>query len=442
VRRASCVAAVLFLLTCGSSAGTTIVPSITAGFTHTCSVTTEARCWGDNRDGQLGDGTTTERLTPVPVVGLESGAVVSGSWAFHTCAIVGGGALKCWGGNDVGQLGDGTKVDRLTPVPVTGLSSGVEAVSLGSGHTCAITAGGRLQCWGFNTFGVLGNGGDSPSLVPVNVSGLADGVEAVSAGLFHTCAIKSGGLLCWGNNFDSQVGNESCQPSCSTPVQVSGLRSGVAEVSAGAFHTCALLTDGRVKCWGSNEGGSLGDGTEIDRKTPVFVRGLSGVQAVSVGGLHTCALLESGGVKCWGSNSYGELGDGTKKDRKTPVAVRGLSSGVQQIAAGGGHTCALLSGGGIRCWGSNRYGQLGNGRHTNNLDIFIKGRGTVTAPGYRCTGNTCFIEYAPSAKLTFKAHAAKGWKFTKWAGACKGSKPRCTLKLTADKTVKATFKRR
>jgi alpha-tubulin suppressor-like RCC1 family protein len=440
MRRATGVAAVLFLLTCGTSAGTSIVPSIATGFTHTCSVTTEARCWGDNRSGQVGDGTRTERLTPVPIAQPNAGLVVAGSWAFHTCAIT-GGALACWGANESGQLGDGTKSDRLTPVPVVGLSSGVEAVSVGGGHTCAITTGGRLQCWGANDSGQLGTGG-GPSLVPVTVPGLESGVVAVSAGGSHTCAIKSGGLLCWGSNNDDQIGNETCDLGCPTPVQVTGLDHGVAAVAASGFHTCALLSGGAVKCWGGNSEGELGDGTKKDRPTPVSVRGLSaGVEQLVVGGLHSCALLDSGGVKCWGYNSFGQLGDGTRADRLTPVAVRGLRSGVQQIAAGGDHTCALLTGE-TRCWGSNRYGQLGNGKHTWELDLFLRGGGTVTVRGFRCRGSSCFTEFAPGAKLAFKERADKGWKFVAWGESCKGRKPHCTVRLSADKGVKATFKRR
>jgi alpha-tubulin suppressor-like RCC1 family protein len=434
VRRALGFAAALFLVTCGSSAGTSIVPSVTAGFTHTCSSTPEVRCWGNNRSGELGDGTKTQRLTPVPVQGVGAGFVVSGPGAFHTCAIANAGALLCWGA--VGAT------DQPTPAPVGGYEGGTQAVATGNGFTCALEGGG-LKCWGADFNGQVGDGNADdrrPRPDPVQVVGLSQGVEGVSAGLSHACAVLTGGTVrCWGWNVDGQVGPDECLDVCATPVEVPGL-TGVQSVSAGGFHTCAL-SGGAVKCWGGNEEGQLGDGTTKARRRPVAVKGLSsGVRQISAGGLHTCALLGSGGVKCWGSNSFRELGDGTRKNRTAPVAVRGLSSGVEQIAAGGEHTCALLSGGGIKCWGGNRFGQLGNGKHTWDLEILPLGRGTVTMPGFRCT-RSCFTEYAPGTKLTLHARAAKGWKFKGWGGACKGKRPRCTLRFTSDKSVKVNFKR-
>ncbi len=330
------------------------------------------KCWGYNTYGQLGDGTTVDSLIPVDVSGLSSGmSAFSAGW-FHNCAVTFAGGVKCWGFNYVGQLGDDQACGDIctdlelpcciTPVDVSGLTSGVSMVSAGYYHTCAVTSGGGVRCWGWNNYGQLGDGTNTDRATPVDVSGLSSGVIAVSAGYEHTCAVTlGGGVKCWGANYTFQLGDGTWDNS-STPVDVSGLSSGVIAISAGDFHTCALISGGGVKCWGSNSAGQLGDGTNTNRATPVDVSGLSsGVIAVSAGNHHTCALTSGGGVKCWGWNNYGQLGDGTNTDSSTPVDVSGLTSAMIEVSAGGNHTCALTSGGGMKCWGRNDYGQLGDG---------------------------------------------------------------------------------
>jgi hypothetical protein len=187
-------------------------------------------------------------------------------------------------------------------------------------------------------------------------------VSAIATGGEHTCALTaSGGVKCWGANSSGQLGDGTITDRY-TPVQVSGLSSGVSAIANGYYHTCALTNSGGVKCWGSNDNGKLGDGTNDQRNTPIDVSGLgSGVGGIATGGAHTCALTTSGGVKCWGSNQYGELGDGTTTDRYSPVDVSGLSSHGSDIAGGGDHTCALVAGSKIKCWGRDNYGQLGLG---------------------------------------------------------------------------------
>lgn len=343
---------------------TTGVSVMAAGGGHTCALTSAGgiKCWGQNGNGKLGDGTTTDRFTPVSVSGLTSGAVAIAASGEHTCAVTGAGGVKCWGWNFFGQLGDGTKTIRLTPVNVNGLHSGVTAVVAGGFHTCALTNASGVKCWGSNYLGQLGDGTTTSRLTPVNVSGLTSGVTAITAGEDHTCALTgTGGIKCWGWNFFGQLGDGTTTDRL-TPVDVNGLTSGVIAIAAGGRHTCALTSAGGVKCWGSNLYGQLGDDTGATRLLPVDVNGLtSGVIKITASQGHTCAMTSTGGLRCWGYNGAGQLGDGTTIDRPTPVEVSGFSSGATSIAAGGRHSCALTSVGGVKCWGDNYSGQLGDG---------------------------------------------------------------------------------
>jgi len=344
------------------------ISAIAAGMWHTCALTSGGgvKCWGLNGNGQLGDGTVTDRHTPVNVSGLASGVSAITAGRSHTCALTAGGGVKCWGANASGQLGNGTTTSRTKPVSVSGLASGVSAITAGDFHTCALTSGGRIKCWGYNGFGQLGDDTTTQRLTPVNVSGLASGVSAIAAGDSHTCALTTeGGVKCWGFNVFGQLGDGTTIDR-HTPVNVSGLASGVSAIAAGWDHTCALTSGGGVMCWGWNDDGQLGDGTTIWRLTPVGVSGLaSGVSIITVGHAHTCARTSGGGVKCWGLNGNGQLGDGTTTRRLTPINVSGLASGVSTISAGHAHTCVQTSGGGVKCWGWNIFGQLGDGTTTD-----------------------------------------------------------------------------
>ncbi|ACL23603.1 RCC1 domain-containing protein [Chloroflexus aggregans] len=344
------------------------VTAIAAGSWHTCALTGsgEVWCWGYNWSGQLGDGSYTDRSTPVAVSGLPSGVTAIAAGGAHTCALTSSGGVMCWGGNYFGQLGDGSYTDRSTPVAVSGLPSGVTAIAAGGAHTCALMSSGGVWCWGYNLSGQLGDGSTIYHITPVAVSGLPSEVTAIAAGYAHTCALTgSGGVWCWGDNGFGQLGDGSFTDS-STPAAVGGLPSGVTAIAAGGRYTCALTSSGGVWCWGRNDSGQLGDGSFTNRSTPGAVGGLpSGVTAIAAGGAHTCALTSSGGVWCWGGNDSGQLGDGSYTDRSTPGAVSGLPSGVTAIAAGGAHTCARTSSGGVWCWGGNFYGQLGDGTTTD-----------------------------------------------------------------------------
>jgi alpha-tubulin suppressor-like RCC1 family protein len=343
--------------------------AIAAGDFHTCALTSGGgvKCWGSNQDGQLGNGTTQTAVS-----GLASGVSAIAAGGGHTCALTSGGGVKCWGSNLWGQLGNGTNIDSDIPVDVSGLASGVSAIAAGGSGACALTSGGGVKCWGMNSWGQLGDGTNIDSDIPVDVSGLASGVSAIAAGGWHTCALASGGgIQCWGTNaYWPDCGTSACDYERSNvPVDVPGVTSGVSAIAAGGHHTCALTSSGGVRCWGWQ----LGNGSMTDSNIPVDVAGLpSGVSAIAAGGQHTCALTSGGGVMCWGENLWGQLGNGTSTDNGTntdsniPVDVAGLPSGVSAIAAGGQHTCALTSGGGVRCWGVNWRGQLGNGSTTGS----------------------------------------------------------------------------
>jgi alpha-tubulin suppressor-like RCC1 family protein len=332
-----------------------------------------------------------------PATALATPATAISAGYDHTCALTSAGAVMCWGDNELGQLGDGTETSTTTPVDVIGLSSGVAAISAGGGHTCALTSAGAVKCWGNNGQGQLGDGTTGNTTEPVDVIGLSSGVTAISAGVYDTCALTSAGAVkCWGYNAYGELGDGTTTNS-SEPVAVSGLSSGVTAISAGFFHTCALTSAGAVKCWGWGDSGALGDGTTANQTTQVAVSGLSsGVTAISAGQGHTCALTSAGAVECWGANLEGQLGDGTTKATTEPVAVSGMSSGIAAISAGGFHTCALTSTGAVECWGYNKFGQLGDGT-TKNKTTPVDALGFLSGT---CASNSGTITLSPGLTAT------------------------------------------
>jgi hypothetical protein len=345
---------------CASGACVSYGPAaaVSVSYAQACALTTggAVKCWGANSNGALGNNTTSSSRVPVDVSGLSTGATAIAVGTEYACALTNTGGAKCWGYNAWGQLGNNTKTSSHVPVDVVGLSSGVSKIAVSSYSTCALMSSGGVKCWGAGDDGQLGNDSTSSSLVPIDVPGLS-GVTDIALGHRFACAVtSSGGVKCWGWGAYGQVG----APLRSlVPVDVGGLGSGVTAISANNWSACALTNAGGIKCWGSNQYGQLGDGSTQVRAA-IDVAGLStGVSSVSEGGAFTCARTNGGTVKCLGANDVGQLGDNHAIGSTVPVDVFGLSS-VARLSAGFGSTCAVTTSGGIRCWGYNSNGQLGN----------------------------------------------------------------------------------
>ena len=350
-----------------SASSSVSATSIGAGYIHICALTgTAVKCWGSNRRNQLGDHTVKYSTTPVDVSGLTGDVTAIAMGSRHSCALTTAGGLKCWGYNRYGQLGDGTTVNRTMPVDVSGLSSGVTAIAA-SFHTCALTSAGGVKCWGDNSRGQLGDG------TTVNRSHAGRRLRPEQRRNRDRCW-RQPHLRCYEFGRRQVLGRELIRPARrrneggpSIPVDVSGLSGGATALAAGGFHSCALTLAGGVKCWGANASGQLGDGTTRVRSRPVDVSGLGAhVIAIAAGLRHSCALASAGGVKCWGLNLHGQLGDGTFFDRFRPVGVFGLSRGLTALAVGSFYGCARTRAGGVKCWGNNIYGQLGDGTEDNH----------------------------------------------------------------------------
>jgi len=327
---------------------TTKRAEVSAGSDYTTVIKSDGSLWvwGHNHAAQLGDGTTTNRLTPIQTI--ENVTKVAAGYQ-HTAAIQSDKSLWTWGRNEAGQLGDGTKEDRHSPVKVM---DNVTAVSAGYTHTAAIQSDGSLWTWGNNISGQLGNGGEALGqyLTP---SKIMDDVTAVATGQDHTVAIKTDGSLWgWGSNLAGQLGTGT-QGSEKPPAKI---MDDVVAVSTKNKHTVAIKTDGSLWAWGDNSAGQLGDGTKEHRMNPVKV--MDNVMAVSTGTFCTAAIQSDGSLWTWGSNSLGQLGDGTKENRINPVKVM---DNVAAVSVGDIHTVAVKTDGSLWAWGYNKYGGIGDG---------------------------------------------------------------------------------
>ncbi|MGO8674153.1 MAG: PKD domain-containing protein, partial [Capsulimonadaceae bacterium] len=347
------------------------VTAISAGGEHSLAAGPGGaiRAWGLNASGELGNGTVTSSDTPVVVRGMAGVVAMSGGWT-HSLALTGVGSPLTAGYNYCGELGDGTTTNSSVPMQVQSLTqnlTGVTTIAGGSAHTLAIQTNGTLWSWGDNQYGQLGIGTTTDADSPVQVSqstGLTE-PSAVAGGLNHSLAIQSGAVWAWGWNLYGQIGNNSTA-SVSVPTSVSGL-SNVTGIAAGDDHSLGVESNGSVWAWGANEYGQLGLPAEnpVESKVPVQVSGLTGVTAVAGGSGHSVGLRSDGTVQAWGLNTSGQLGNGTVVNSYAPVTVSGLTD-VTAIAAGGLHSLALRSDGTVWCWGDNQYGELGNGTMTNS----------------------------------------------------------------------------
>ncbi len=391
---------------------------IATGKYHTCAVLAEGsvRCWGYGAYGALGYGNTNSvgvSQTPASVGPVDLGggrkAVAISAGSYHTCAILDEGSVRCWGYGANGRVGSGsTKNVGDTPATVPakvgpvnlGAGRTAKAISAGGAHTCAILDDGSVRCWGFGYEGQLGYGstnnvGDTPATVPAKVGPVDLGpgrkAVAISAGSYHTCAIlDEGSVRCWGYGNEGQLSygstNNVGDTPATVPAKVGPVNLGAGRtakaISAGGAHTCAILDDGSVRCWGNGVYGQLGYGNTDnvgDHKPPGSARpvnlGGHSATAISAGGNGTCAILDDRSVRCWGDGVYGQLGYGNTNnvgDTPTTVPARvgpvNLGAGRAAIAISTGelHTCALLDDGSVRCWGNGANGQLG---YCNTRDV-------------------------------------------------------------------------
>jgi alpha-tubulin suppressor-like RCC1 family protein len=337
-------------------------PWLTARDEHVCAMlgSGAVRCWGDNAFDQLGDRTFTDQPAPVAVQNL-GGVVMVSAGHQHSCALTFGGVVLCWGRNGSGQLGIGTTDDRDIPGVVA--LSGAVAVAAGSAHSCAVLSGGTVRCWGRNTFRQLGVSGGN-QLLPVDVPGVSGAVSVV-AGNNHTCVLKfDGTVVCWGRNAAGEVGKGSNDFTITLPPTPVATLSRVVALTAGADHTCAVVVGGQVKCWGLNTSGQLGNGLITNSATPVLARNTGVAIGVAAGIVHSCALRIDGTVICWGDNASGQLGDGTTTPHRSALTkVVGLDNAIA-VTAGASMSCVLRANGSARCWGANDHGQLGDGTNS------------------------------------------------------------------------------
>ena len=325
--------------------------------------------WGLNNKSQLGDGTTTSSSTPVQSgAGVLSSITAVAAGNEHSLALKSDGTVWGWGSNSNGQLGNGvTAGSQPSPVPVSVLTN-VTAIAAGVNFSLALKGDGSVWAWGYNGSGQLGDNSIIDRWTPVQVG--TGGITAIAAGFNHSVAMNSGGTVyTWGDNSKGQLGTGTTTSSSAPVIAGSGILAGALAISAGNQFTVALLRNylsSYLWAWGSNSNGQLGDGTNVDRYSPVQVSGLAGMTAIAAGENHAISLNGDGTVWAWGDNSNGQLGVGTTIPHWTPVQVNTLTHG-QGVIAGYQDSFAAAALGTVWAWGDNIYGQLGDGSMTDRL---------------------------------------------------------------------------
>lgn len=362
------------LLVCAATATNARADTAAGGSRHAVVIASDGTVWtwGGNNTGQLGDGSTTDRRLPAPVT-LVYDAVAVAAGSMHTLALLNDGTVFAWGLNSSGQLGDGSTTQRTQPVAVAGLTN-IVAIAAGQYHSLALTSGGDVYAWGLNSTGQLGDGTTTNREWPVLVGTLSS-VTGITAGEAHSAALKSDGTAwSWGANNNGQLG-DGTTTGRTAPVQMIGVSGGTA-IAAGNIHTVVLKGTGTLLSTGWNGSGELGDSTYTQRTTAVAVSGLTNVVQVAVGAYSSYVVRSDGTVWSWGYNQNGRLGDGTTTNRTTAVQVLGLSA-IGLVAGGDDFGIAVSTTGVVSTWGDNSWGKLGDG----TLEV-RRSPVAISGPGY------------------------------------------------------------
>ena len=426
------------------------VSAAVAGDEFNCALMADgtARCWGLGEKGQRGDGSYVQYTLSPSTVSNVTTAVALAAGYNHACVQLADGTMNCWGDNTLGQLGNPSTSGSAVPVAVGGIT-GTLTMTVGGFHSCAVLADQTVRCWGSNDLGQLGDGTFTNASTPVTVSGLT-GVTALAGGGNHTCALASGSVYCWGNGYDGELGQGTFAPS-TTPVQVSGISTAVA-IRAGWVHSCALLQDSSVRCWGSNVAGQLGNGTTQDSATPVRVSGISTATNVSASWWHhTCALLADTTIRCWGENTWGQLGNGTTSSASAPV----LMSGTGVTWASSNPLVATIDANGLATAlnsGTSMITAIDSSGASSTTTLTVPVRftlavtragagsgGVASSPAGIDCGSRCSAPFDAGTVVTLTATPAANSTIAGWIGCDSTTATTCTVTMNNAQSVTAVF---